>query len=196
MLRPFEVAFRSGALLQFVTSHPFEVALFFNAVPFKDAVTAARSFERLFKDAGSIRSFLRPLDADASRSFHTFGAAVPPFGSKEPIIVYRGTTVVNTITTTPSQPTILLVRKSCFTVTQPTLRRHQGSYDDQRLSIPPFFLGMGGGRRPHQLTTPSMTMALLCAGTVLRVIRFGIHYRHDVHARKPPSSPSLFVIIS
>ena len=60
---------------------------FFNAVPFKDADTAARSFERPIKNAGSIRSVLRPLDTDASRSFHTLGAAVPPFGAGEPLYV-------------------------------------------------------------------------------------------------------------
>ena len=76
---PFEVA------LFFNLLRPFEVALFFNAVPFKDADTAARSFERPFKDAGSICSFLRPLDADASRSFHTLGAAVPSFGAGDPL---------------------------------------------------------------------------------------------------------------
>ena len=61
--RPFEVA------LFFNSLRPFEVALLFNAVPFKDSDTAARSFKRPFKDTGSIRSFLRPLDADALRSF-------------------------------------------------------------------------------------------------------------------------------
>ena len=67
------------------------------------------------------------------------------------VIVDRGTTAVNTTTTTPSQPKFLLVREAYFTATQPTLRRHQGSYgmasyDDQRLPIPPFFVGMGGVR--------------------------------------------------
>ena len=63
------VAERATVLLML---RPFEVALFFNAVPFKDADTAARSF-------------LRPLHADASRSFHMLGAAVPSFGAGEPL---------------------------------------------------------------------------------------------------------------
>ena len=91
MLRPFGVALFFNAVpfatRSFDSSRPFEVALFYNAVPFKDADTAARSFERPIKNAGSIRSVLRPLDTDASRSFHTLGAAVPPFGAGEPLYV-------------------------------------------------------------------------------------------------------------
>ena len=65
------VAEHATVLSVLLMLRPFEVALFFNAVPFNDADTAARSF-------------LRPLHADALRSFHTLGA--PLFnGAGEPL---------------------------------------------------------------------------------------------------------------
>ena len=87
--------------------------------------------------------------------------------------------------------------RAYFTATQPTLRRHQGyygtaSYDDQRLPIPPFFVGMGG------VHINSLPVALLCAGTVLRdKVRHTLSAQlvwYMVHILVP--LPSVFVIIA
>ena len=95
------------------------------------------------------------------------------------VIVDRGTTAVNTTTTTPSQPTFLLVRE--HTLPRRNQRyggikditvRHRTMINDCRF-LPSSWV--------WEASTSIHSRSLCCVPVRCYVTRFGIHYRHNLY---------------